>query len=66
MLNDQQKEFILKNHKTQSARQIARQLNVSRLDIEQFIKGIPKERISLDFLSKYKKALNPHVFVMRI
>lgn len=58
MLNEKQKEFILKNHKDKSIRQMARDLNASRSDIETFVEETRKTQPP-SILSKYKKILIP-------
>ncbi|MCK5013980.1 MAG: glycosyltransferase family 39 protein [Candidatus Omnitrophica bacterium] len=58
MLNEKQKEFILKSHKTTSVRQIAKFLNIRRNDVSDFIKTLEKAP-SPSIFSKHKKILIP-------
>jgi len=58
MLNEKQKEYILKSYKIASVRQIAKYLTVSRIDVSDFIKTLEKVP-SPSIFSKYKKIFLP-------
>ncbi len=64
MLNNEQKEFILKNHKSKSVRQIARSLGASRQDVYTFIKESQKIQPRNSILSKHKKILIPFAILI--
>ncbi len=56
MLNESQKDFILKNYKQKSTRKLAKSLNVKRNEIEDFIKEVEGPRL-FDNLAKYKRPI---------
>jgi len=71
MLNEEQKKFILEHHKDIPIRKLARQLKITRSEIEDFIqksqksKKIQKPSILINY-SKYKKILIPLFLLLLI
>ena len=66
MLNEEQKKFILKSYKNRSVRQISKHLDISRIDVSNFIKNIENVPASGLFF-KCKKVLIPlSIFILLV